>query len=168
MLWQLPLLLHPRYKFTALLSLLFICDFFAPDTGGTVLNLISAPLSLPRAHLDPIISSQDMLAVISLAIRRPLCNEVIAILMDDEQRGIGLLSFDESSTPASLIHQLIGLCSTTAIASSVVIASVRPREFWKADDQIQFNFMRQQFTNAGITMREWIVISRGAVRFVQQ
>jgi hypothetical protein len=109
-----------------------------------------------------------MLAVISLAIRRPLCNEVIAILMDDEQRGIGLLSFDESSTPASLIHQLIGLCSTTAIASSVVIASVRPREFWKADDQIRFNFMRQQFTNAGITMREWIVISRGAVRFVQQ
>ena len=109
-----------------------------------------------------------MLAVISLAIRRPLCNEVIAILMDDEQRGIGLLSFDEPATPASLIHQLIGLCSTTAIASSVVIASVRPHELWKADDQDQLKFMRQQFTNAGITMREWIVISKGAVRLVQQ
>ena len=93
-----------------------------------MLNLISAPLSLPRAHLDPIISSQDMLAVISLAIRRPLCNEVIAILMDKEQRGIGLLSFDEPHSHTSLIHQLIGLCSTTAIATSVIIASVRPRE----------------------------------------
>ena len=132
-----------------------------------MLNLISAPLSLPRAHLDPIISSQDKLAVISLAMRRPLCNEVIAILMDDEQRGLGLLSFDEPETPASLIHHLFGLCSTTAIASSVVIASVRPRELWKADDHVQFNFMRQQCTNAGITMREWIVISRGAVRLVQ-
>jgi hypothetical protein len=109
-----------------------------------------------------------MLAVISLAIRRPLCHEVIVILMDDEQRGIGLLSFDEPATPASLIHQLIGLCSTTAIASSVVIASVRPHELRKADDQTQLKFMRQQFTNAGITMREWIVISKGAVRLVQQ
>jgi hypothetical protein len=133
-----------------------------------VLNLISAPLSLPRAHLDPIVTSQDILAVISLAIRRPLCNEVIAILMDEEQRGSGLLSFDEPSTPASLIHQLIGLCSTTAIATSVIIASVRPLELWKADDQSQLAFMRQQFMNAGITMREWIVISKGAVRLVQE
>jgi hypothetical protein len=133
-----------------------------------VLNLISAPLSLPRAHLDPIVSSQDILAVLSLAIRRPLCNEVIAILMDEEQRGIGLLSFDEPHSSASLIHQLIGLCSTTAIATSVIIASVRPRELWKADDQSQLAFMRQQFMNAGITMREWIVISKGAVRLVQE
>lgn len=133
-----------------------------------MLNLISAPLSLPRAHLDPIVSSQDMLAVLSLAIRRPLCNEVIAILMDEEQRGIGLLSFDEPHSPTSLIHQLIGLCSTTAIATSVIIASVRPRKLWKVDDQTQLKFMRQQFTNAGITMREWIVVSKGAVRLVQE
>ena len=132
-----------------------------------MLKLISAPLSLPRAHLDPIVSSQDILAVLSLAIRRPLCNEVIAILMDDEQRGIGLLSFDEPHSPASLIHQLIGLCSTAAIATSVVIASVRPRELWKTDDQSQLKFMRQQFANAGIAMREWIVIREGAVRLVQ-
>ena len=133
-----------------------------------MLNLISAPLSLPRAHLDPIVSSQDMLAILSLAIRRPLRNEVIAILMDEEQRGIGLLSFDEPHSPASLTHQLIGLCSTTAIATSVIIASVRPRELWKVDDQSQLKFMRQQFTHAGITMREWIVVSRGAVRLVQE
>ena len=133
-----------------------------------MLNLISAPLSLPRAHLDPIVTSQDILAVLSLAIRRPLCHEVIAILMDEEQRGIGLLSFDEPHSPASLIHQLIGLCSTTAIATSVIIASVRPRDLWKADDQSQLAFMRQQFMNAGITMREWIVISKGAVRIVQE
>ena len=133
-----------------------------------MLNLISAPLSLPRAHLDPIVTSQDILAVLSLAIRRPLCNEVFAILMDEEQRGIGLLSFDEPHSPASLIHQLIGLCSTTAIATSVIIASVRPRELWKVDDQSQLAFMRQQFMNAGITMREWIVISKGAVRLVQE
>ena len=133
-----------------------------------MLNLISAPLSLPRAHLDPIVTSQDILAVLSLAIRRPLCNEVIAILMDEDQRGIGLLSFDEPHSPASLIHQLIGLCSTTAIATSVIIACVRPRELWKADDQSQLAFMRQQFMNAGITMREWIVISKGAVRLVQE
>ena len=88
--------------------------------------------------------------------------------MDEEQRGIGLLSFDELSTPASLIHQLIGLCSTTAIATSVIIASVRPLELWKADDQVQLKFMRQQFMNAGITMREWIVVSKGAVRLVQE
>ena len=132
-----------------------------------MLNLISAPLSLPRAHLDPIVSSQDILAVLSLAIRRPLCSEVIAILMDEEQRGIGLLSFDEPHSPTSLVHQLIGLCSTTAITSSVIIASVRPRQLWKSDDQSQLKFMRQQFRNAGITMREWIVISEGAVRLVQ-
>jgi len=132
-----------------------------------VLNLISAPLSLPRAHLDPIVSSQDILAVLSLAIRRPLCSEVIAILMDEEQRGIGLLSFDEPHSPTSLVHQLIGLCSTTAITSSVIIASVRPRQLWKSDDQSQLKFMRQQFGNAGITMREWIVISEGTVRLVQ-
>ena len=132
-----------------------------------MLNLISAPLSLPRAHLDPIVSSQDILAVLSLAIRRPLCSEVIAILMDEEQRGIGLLSFNEPHSPTSLVHQLIGLCSTTAITSSVIIASVRPRELWKSDDQSQLKFMRQQFGNAGITMREWIVISEGAVRLVQ-
>lgn len=132
-----------------------------------MLTLISAPLSLPRAHLDPIISSQDILAVLSLAIRRPLCNEVIAVLMDNEQRGIGLLSFEEPHSPSSLVHQLIGLCSTIAITSSVIIASVRPHQLLKPTDQSQQKFMHQQFKNAGITMREWIIVSKGAVRLVQ-
>lgn len=128
---------------------------------------ISAPLSLPRAHVDPIVTQQDILAVLSLAIRRPLCSEVIAVLMDEEQRGIGLLSFDESQSLSSLIHQLIGLCSTTDIASSVILASVRPLELCKNDDGDNLRYMQQQCSRAGITLREWIVISRGEIRCVR-
>lgn len=130
-------------------------------------TVISAPLSLPRAHLDPIVTQQDMLAVVSLAIRRPLCPEIIAVLLDDEQRGIGLLSFNEDSSTSSFIHQLIGLCSTTSIASSVVIASVRPNELVKTHDAATLKYMKQQCAHAGIHLREWIVVSRGEVRFVQ-
>ncbi len=130
-------------------------------------NIISAPLSLPRAHLDPIITQQDMLAVLSLAIRRPLCAEVIAILMDEEQRGIGLLSFDEPRSYASLVHHLIGLCSTADIASSVILASVRPYELSRSNDAADLQFMRQQCANAGISLREWIVVSKGAIRCVR-
>ena len=130
-------------------------------------NIISAPLSLPRAHLDPIITQQDMLAVLSLAIRRPLCAEVIAILMDEEQRGIGLLSFDEPRSYASLVHHLIGLCSTADIASSVILASVRPNELSRSNDAADLQFMRQQCANAGISLREWIVMSKGAIRCVR-
>ena len=130
-------------------------------------NIISAPLSLPRAHLDQIITQQDMLAVLSLAIRRPLCAEVIAILMDEEQRGIGLLSFDEPRSYASLVHHLIGLCSTADIASSVILASVRPNELSRSNDVADLQFMRQQCANAGISLREWIVVSKGAIRCVR-
>ena len=130
-------------------------------------NIISAPLSLPRAHLDQIITQQDMLAVLSLAIRRPLCAEVIAILMDEEQRGIGLLSFDEPRSYASLVHHLIGLCSTADIASSVILASVRPNELSRSNDVADLQLMRQQCANAGISLREWIVVSKGAIRCVR-
>lgn len=130
-------------------------------------NIISAPLSLPRAHLDPIITQQDMLAVLSLAIRRPLCSEVIAILMDEEQRGIGLLSFDEPRSYSSLVHHLIGLCSTAAIASSVILASIRPNELSHNNDVADLRYMQQQCAHAGITLREWFVVSRGAIRCVR-
>ncbi|MEY2780283.1 MAG: hypothetical protein RL623_1463, partial [Actinomycetota bacterium] len=54
--------------------------------------------------------------------------------MDEEQRGIGLLSFDEPHSLGSLVHHLIGLCSTAAIASSVILASVRPNELSHNND----------------------------------
>lgn len=87
--------------------------------------------------------------------------------MDDEQRGIGLLSFDEPLSPGSLVHHLIGLCSTAAIASSVILASVRPNELSHNNDAADLRYMQQQCAHAGITLREWFVVSRGAIRCVR-
>lgn len=134
--------------------------------GGTVLDTITTPLRLPRAHLDPISTHQDMLAVFSLAIRRPLRSEVVALLMDSKQRGIGLLSFDTPTSCSALIDQLIGLCSTTDVATSIAIASVRPIDPLKSTDAADFHQMQQHCQRAGIELRQWIVISRGGVHHI--
>jgi hypothetical protein len=135
-------------------------------SGGTVLDTITTPLRLPRAHLDSISTNQDLLAVFSLAIRRPLRGEVIALLMDSKHRGIGLLSFDTPTSCSALIDQLIGLCSTTDVATSIAIASVRPSDPLQSTDAADFIQMQQHCQRAGIELHQWIVICRGAVHHI--
>jgi hypothetical protein len=59
-----------------------------------MLRTLRAPVYVPSPHIDPITTPQHALAVFSLAIRRPLCPELLVIMLDSQFCGVGLLSFD--------------------------------------------------------------------------
>ena len=85
-------------------------------------------LGLPLA-VDPICSSADALAVVSLAIHRPLEPETIAFFLDETSRSNTITIVSGTTEPDSLLS--IAECMAVAGAGSVtlcglVLATVRP------------------------------------------
>ena len=77
-----------------------------------MLQTLRAPIYLPRANTDPVSSPHAALAVFSLALRRPLCDEILVLMLDNQLRGIGLMSFDAVASISNNINHAIGLCSS--------------------------------------------------------
>jgi hypothetical protein len=128
-----------------------------------MLRTLRAPIYVPSPHVDPITTSQETLAVFSLAIKRPLHPELLAIMLDHQFRGIGLFSFDFVEPLGNAIDKVIGMCSATDAATMVILASVHPRPGVPSTDQQHWDIIRNACQRAGITALDWYVVSPGGI-----
>ena len=131
--------------------------------GGLVLQTLRAPIYLPRANTDPVSSPHAALAVFSLALRRPLCEEVLVLMLDNQLRGVGLMSFDAVSSFANNVNHAIGLCSSVLDASSLSICTVEPHLLSRDNDSKYLEMAQDLCRHAGLNLIDWLVVTRGAV-----
>jgi hypothetical protein len=126
----------------------------------------------PRARRDPIVTPAAALAVIDLARSWPPRDEIIAFLLDERHRGMGVIvDLTEIRAPADVLavaellgetgasHTADGRCS----AESIVIASVRLHEASVLDDVDLWEQLSNLLDSYGITLLEWFVITPAAV-----
>jgi hypothetical protein len=130
----------------------------------------TARTRLPLAS-DPICSSFDALAVVSLAIHRPLEAETIAFFLDEASRSNTITVVSGTTEPDSVLS--VAECMALAGARvpalcGVVLATVRPRggpnqsaivpgdvDRWVEADEIA--------ESHGIELIEWFVLSPTSV-----
>lgn len=83
---------------------------------------------MPRAHLDPIVSVEDALAVFTMQMSDPADDETLVMLLDDQQCGSTLITV----TGTHSVRQLLEVAEAMSIVatsmphiSAIVLASVR-------------------------------------------
>lgn len=116
---------------------------------------------IPRAHVDPIDSEWDALAVISLAMGDPPHDEIIAVLLDSERRGFGIVVV--SGPPdADGIFAVIDVLTSATIdrddAAGLVLASCRVGGGIEPGDAERWMEASDQCESAGLELVEWFVI----------
>ena len=129
-----------------------------------MLARLRPPIHIPRAALDPIHGPLHALAVVTLALQRPLRREVIAIACDERQRGRSLSRFPiVGDELLDAVDRMIGYCSLIDGARNVVIGVSEPDPARSADRIGDHRAASVRCRRAGIDIREWIVVTRGGV-----
>ncbi|CAN5584032.1 hypothetical protein BH18ACT3_BH18ACT3_06170 [soil metagenome] len=127
----------------------------------------------PRAGVDPISSPGAALAVVSMAMHRPLRHETLVLALDAERRGVAVVVVDGTVDPDSVV--VVAECIANAVAGSapveaLVLATVRPAGADDADDANDADdnldddpdhwFEASEIVEAcGLELVEWFVIS---------
>ncbi len=119
----------------------------------------SSLLDVPRPFIDPIHSLLEAVGVASLVVQRPLRDRTYALVLDIQQRGLGLLQANTISLVSA--HYLIGRLSHIPDAHSVVLISTRASSCMQAGDQDLLPLLATTFHHAGITLLDWVVMGRG-------
>ena len=143
--------------------LLALTRFYSLSKRTLVLQTLRAPIHLPRANTDPVSSPHAALAVFSLALRRPLCEEVLVLMLDNQLRGVGLMSFDAVASFANNVNHAIGLCSSVLDASGLSICTVEPNLLSRSNDSHSLEMAEHLCQHAGLTLNDWLIVTRGAV-----
>ena len=128
-----------------------------------MLQTLRTPIYLPRANTDPVSSPQAALAVFSLALRRPLCEEMLVLMLDNQLRGVGLMSFDAVASCTSNVNHAIGLCSSVLDATSLSICTVEPYLCARSNDGNYLQLAQDLCQHAGLKLIDWLVVTRGSV-----
>ena len=125
---------------------------------------------LPQAT-DPILSSLDALAVVSLALHRPLEAETIAFLLDDSCRSNTITVVSGTTDPDSVLS--IAECMAVAGGKSpascgLVLATVRPQTAPTTTATLPGDLDRWLEANDiteshGIELIEWFVVGPAGV-----
>jgi hypothetical protein len=128
----------------------------------------TARTRLPQAS-DPICSSIDAIAVVSMVIHRPLEAETIAFLLDDDGRSNTITIISGTTEPDSVVAvaECMARAGVTVPAlCGLVVASVRPGagatatlpgdiDRWREIDEIT--------ESHGIELIEWFVVGPAGV-----
>ncbi len=128
-----------------------------------MLQTLRTPIYLPRANTDPVSSPHAALAVFSLALRRPLCEEMLVLMLDNQLRGVGLMSFDAVASCTSNVNHAIGLCSSVLDATSLSICTVEPYLCDRSNDSNFLETAQDLCQHAGLKLIDWLVVTRGSV-----
>lgn len=128
-----------------------------------MLQTLRTPIHLPRANTDPVSSPHAALAVFSLALRRPLCEEMLVLMLDNQLRGVGLMSFDAVASCTNNVNHAIGLCSSVFDATSLSICTVEPYACDRSNDANYLKLAQDLCQHAGLELIDWLVVTRGAV-----
>jgi hypothetical protein len=115
------------------------------------------PRHVPRGYIDPIDSRADALAVLCLAA--PYGNDTVAILLDAQRRGIGIVVVTGTLDPDALFR-VIDLCIQARYTdlAGLVLATSRPDGDMEAADRERWIEATSYCDDAGIELVEWFVI----------
>jgi hypothetical protein len=120
---------------------------------------------VPRAHIDPIRSQSDALAVIGLAASDPAVDETIVVLLDDEHRGISLIVVDGTADDDAIVHIVEWLGDANDHldhdAAAMIVASMRPDSPVRDADVDAWIESSDLADDHGVRLLEWFVISGG-------
>jgi hypothetical protein len=122
---------------------------------------------LPRAGVDTICNADTALLTLAMAIQQPLRAETIALLLDDQRRGIAVAVVSGTHQPDDVLE--VVECFTRSAAhggrvGSVIVASVRPDPSdgdTRATDIDRWLEMSDIAEQAGVEPLEWFVIDSG-------
>lgn len=128
-----------------------------------MLETITPPIDVPRAHLDPITTLPEKLAVFSLALMRPLRHEIIVLCCDKSRRGVGIFAFDTKLKLAEIIDRIIGGAINIESVATISLCASRAGAGQLASDKSQFLFAKNRCQNAGITLTDWLLVAHGDV-----
>ena len=128
-----------------------------------MLQTLRTPIHLPRANTDSVSTPHAALAVFSLALRRPLCEEMLVLMLDNQLRGVGLMSFDAVASCTNNVNHAIGLCSSVFDATSLSICTVEPYVCDRSNDANYLQLAQDLCQHAGLKLIDWLVVTRGSV-----
>lgn len=128
-----------------------------------MLQTLRTPIYLPRANTDPVSSPHAALAVFSLALRRPLCEEMLVLMLDNQLRGVGLMSFDAVASCTNNVNHAIGLCSSVLDATSLSICTIEPYLCDRSKDSNYLETAQDLCQHAGLKLIDWLIVTRGSV-----
>jgi len=117
---------------------------------------------LPRAGIDPIDDS-DLALDFLLAMSDLNTPETVALLLDEQRRGITILHVTGNPDPDAMflaIDTVIGSARTSDRAGAVILASIRPGGSDELDDLDRWIEASEQLEMAGLELIEWFVIGR--------
>ncbi len=116
----------------------------------------------PRAGIDPVDSADAALAVIRLAVTRPMRSEVVVLVLDGDRRGRTVVVVDGTDEPdavVEIVERLAGSLVDAEGAAALVVASVRPGGGPLAGDTDRWLEASEAAEQAGVELLEWFVIS---------
>ncbi len=117
---------------------------------------------LPRAGIDPVDSADAALAVIRLAVTRPMRSEVVVLVLDGDRRGRTVVIVDGTDEPDAVVEIVERLAESLVDAqgaAAIVVASVRPGGGQLDDDADRWLEASDAAEQAGVELLEWFVIS---------
>ena len=129
------------------------------------------PLSLPRARVEPIRNAAEALSVVSLAISRPLRDELVVITCDRFNAGQSIAVFDVradfSAKLHELAHDIVGLASSSPLAAGVIVAQVHTAHSAHRDDSFRHSLL-PCLDHAGLRLLHFFTVRHGAVSLDRQ
>jgi hypothetical protein len=120
---------------------------------------------LPRAGVDTIDRAETALLMLAMAIQQPLRPETIALLLDDQRRGIAVAVVSGTDQPDDVLEVVECFTRTRTHGGrvgSIIVASVRPGftdEATTATDVDRLLEMSDIAEQAGVELLEWFVIN---------
>ena len=84
-------------------------------------------------------------------------------MLDNQLRGIGLMSFDAVASISNNVNHSIGLCSSVLNATSLSICTVEPYPLSRGNDLKYLEIAQDLCQHAGLKLIDWLVVTRGAV-----
>jgi len=132
-----------------------------------MLQSLVPPLHLPRARIEPIVLATEALGVISLAITRPLREELVIVTCDRLRTGHSLAVFDVRSNADELAHDVVGFVASSSVAAGVIAAHVRPATTSPTHDWIEPT-LAVCLSRAGLALLNFFTVQHGEVNVTRQ
>jgi hypothetical protein len=126
------------------------------------MSMFCAAHRLPRAAVDPIDGPVPALAVVDLAMRRPLRHETIALVLDGDRRGRTVVVVDGTDEPDAVldvVERVAGSIAASGRPGCLVLATVRPGGGLLDGDDDRWLEASELADDVGVDLLEWFVIS---------
>ena len=111
----------------------------------------------------PVRCAADALAVIAMALSRPLAHETICFALDVHGVGGVAVAIDGTDQPDDVLDVvgIIGRAANSTPATSLVVASVRPDGDLLVGDDLRWHLASAIARDHSLELLEWFVIGAG-------